>query len=1011
MKNVTFYILLFLTIITVNVFSQGKTDQQALSDIAERKAIEYQQKKNEALEFARVNDIPVTFEVDGRYFELQYILDGIPQYYVTDNSVAAISISTNDVHPGGIAGLSLTGAGMTPRQWDADAALLTHQEFGGRVIMGDGETTTHYHSTHTAGTIMAAGVQANAKGMAYAANLRAFDWDNDNGEMASEAAAGALMSNHSYGFGRGWVWNGSSWTWYGNSSISSTEDYLFGFYDANSQAWDQIAYNAPNYLICKSAGNDRGDGPGTSPPNDGPYDCIGTQGIAKNILTVAAVNDVTGGYTGPGSVVMSSFSSWGPADDGRIKPDISANGVGLYSTYNTNNTSYASLSGTSMSTPSVTGSLVLLQEHYENLNGTGNFMTAATTKALVIHTADECGSTTGPDYEFGWGLMNTQSAAAKISEDQIGDVISELILANGGTYTRDVQALGTEPLKVTIVWTDVPGTPVSAQLDPINPMLVNDLDLRLTYGGSTFYPWKLNRNSPANAATNSGENNVDNVEVVYIANPVAGIYTITVDHDGTITNGTQAFSMIISGIDHQEPPTADFIASPTIPAIGETVVFTDQSANNPTSWNWSFSGPGNATYVSGTNATSQNPQVQFDVVGNYTVTLIVTNAYGNDTETKTNYINVTNCSYCVTYYGNTSDDYISNVTFNTISNNSGTSNYSDFTAISTDVTPGNNYSISANITVNGSWVQHCLVWFDWNGNCDFNDAGEVFDLGQTNGTQGIHTLSTSIEVPAGAISGLTRMRISELWNTNPSSCTSDTYGEAEDYSVNVLGGHVTLNLKAYLEGPFNGTNMDADIVQLLTLSQPFNTSPWNYYGTESVGSIPNTDVVEWVLIDVRDAATAATATSATSVVKQAAFILRDGSIVDLDGISNLQFDVSISQNMFVVVLQRNHLGIISNDPITPSAGVYTYDYTTGINQVFGGIDGHKEISLGIWGMIGGDTNHDGTVNIDDKSPIWENDAGEQGYKYSDHNLDGETNNQDKDDIWVPNEGESSQVPN
>ena len=102
---------------------------------------------------------------------------------------------------------------------------------------------------------------------------------------------------------------------------------------------------------------------------------------------------------------------------------------------------------------------------------------------------------------------------------------------------------------------------------------------------------------------------------------------------------------------------------------------------------------------------------------------------------------------------------------------------------------------------------------------------------------------------------------------------------------------------------------------------------------------------------------------------------------------------------------------MSDDPLTQSGGIYSYDFTTGINQVFGGINGHKEISIGIWGMIGGDGNHDGIIDVDDKSPLWESHAGEKGYILSDHNMDGETDNQDKDDIWVPNEGKSSQVPN
>ena len=194
--------------------------------------------------------------------ELMYIDDqGQPQYYITNNSNASATISTNKVNSAGGYGYSLDGNGMTVHEWDGGAVLTTHQEYSGRVVMGDGVTTTHYHSTHVAGTMIASGVQSNAKGMAPSADLRAFDWNSDESEMASEAASGALVSNHSYGYGRGWVWTGTAWSWYGNTSISTQEDYLFGFYDSQSQDWDQIAANAPYYLICKSAGNDRGDGP------------------------------------------------------------------------------------------------------------------------------------------------------------------------------------------------------------------------------------------------------------------------------------------------------------------------------------------------------------------------------------------------------------------------------------------------------------------------------------------------------------------------------------------------------------------------------------------------------------------------------------------------------------------------------------------------------------------------------------------------------------------------------
>jgi PKD repeat protein len=626
--------LLATTLLVSTGFSQTNVD--TLRAISSRESAKYTIRKVQAIEWANQKGLPVVKELNGVLYELQFIdAKGNPQYYATDNADAAATISTKKVHPGGSAGLSLTGSGITVREWDGGSILATHQEFDARVTNVDA-VETHYHSTHVAGTIMASGVVANAKGMAYQASLRAFDWNSDLAEMATEGATGALISNHSYGYVRGW----SNGTWYGDTNISSDEDYLFGFYDAETRQWDQVANNAPYFLICKSAGNDRGNS-GSGHPADGPYDCIGQQGIAKNILTVGAVNDIPLGYSVPTDVVMSSFSSWGPADDGRIKPDIVANGVNIYSTYNTNNTSYESLSGTSMATPSAAGSLALLQQHYHNLKGA--YMLSSTLKALVIHTADEAGTNMGPDYVFGWGLMNTERAAAKITEDSSTDVISEQSLANGGSYTKDIVAVGGIPLKVTIVWNDPAGTPTAASLDPITPMLVNDLDLKITQSATTFYPWKLDRNNPANEATNAAENNVDNVEVVYIASPVAGAtYTLTVDHDGTLAS-PQSFSMIISGAESYAAPVANFSVVNTSVQTNTPVNFTDNSLNVPTSWSWSFT-PSTITYLNGTSATSANPQVQFNSAGSYSVSLTATNNYGSDSEIKTNYISAFMCT-------------------------------------------------------------------------------------------------------------------------------------------------------------------------------------------------------------------------------------------------------------------------------------------------------------------------------------------------------------------------------
>ncbi len=297
------------------------------------------------------------------------------------------------------------------------------------------------------------------------------------------------------------------------------------------------------------------------------YDCISHQGVAKNILTVGAVDDIVNGYSDPLDVDMTDFSCWGPTDDGRIKPDIVGNGVSLTSSYSSANNAYASGSGTSMSSPNVAGSLLLLQQHYKNLHY-GNPMRAATLKALVIHTADEAGPADGPDYMFGWGLMNTASAANVISQDGTITSIMEMTLTNSGSYTFDVSAAGgTPPFVVTICWTDPPGTPIDTEVnDPLNnrtKMLVNDLDVRITDGGSTYYPWFLDPGNPADAAINISDNNgngnnTDNVEQIYIDNPTAGtLYTVEVTHKDFLAGGLQNFSVIVSGINELIVPIAE----------------------------------------------------------------------------------------------------------------------------------------------------------------------------------------------------------------------------------------------------------------------------------------------------------------------------------------------------------------------------------------------------------------------------------------------------------------------
>lgn len=633
--------------------SQTDTNARALRDFAQKSKIRSESKKQEAWFKASLKGLETKKILpNGRVVELMEFRGNRPIYAATDNANAAISTRANRVFPGGVAGLSLTGSGVLIGHWDGGTVRTTHQELAGRVILGDAEARSGDHATHVSGTLIASGVNAAAKGMSYQGMDKSFGWTSDTAEMAASAANdGIRLSNHSYGFITGWYNNGIQWYWYGDTAVSQTEDPGFGMYESTSQDWDNVAYNAPFYLICKSAGNDRGEGPAVQPTShlvfdnatqtwvtsttvrdrDGGssgYDTVSYHGVAKNILTVGAVNDVLN-YTGPGSVTMTSFSGWGPTDDGRIKPDLVGNGAGLTSSGGSSDTAYVSFSGTSMSTPNVAGSLGLLVQHYRNLNA-GSDMRSATLKALAIHTADECGGANGPDYAYGWGLMNTERAAQVISQDSTnGNTITENVLNAGGSSTLSILSDGTQPIRVTICWTDPAANPAPWALDPSTPLLVNDLDVRVSNGATTFTPWILNPASPAAAAT-TGDNFRDNVEQIYIPAPTAGTYTITVGHKGATLQpaGQQAFSMIVTGA--ASAPAAAELSNMTLSAstvgggnsVTGTVTMTNTSGGtvNLSSNNVAATVPATVTVPSG--SSSANFTVSTSAVASATTATI-----------------------------------------------------------------------------------------------------------------------------------------------------------------------------------------------------------------------------------------------------------------------------------------------------------------------------------------------------------------------------------------------------
>lgn len=546
MKLLTAFLLIScLTLANYQLYSQdAKLKQLAL----ENDSLE-QVKRQRVLAYSLKTNTPRLFNRNGVHYIISDVTPmGIPVFEKTDNAGASKTVGVDQLRTGGSLGLNLTGTDFRVGVWDGGRVKADHVELIGRVTGNDGASTISNHATHVTGTIMATGINTLARGMASDARALSYDFDNDVSEMISVSKADQttlLISNHSYGTVSGWEWNGSSWDWNGDPSISATEDYKFGFYDSRARSWDNLCFSSPYYTIVKSAGNDRTDVGDGSKPADNDFNSISTYGNAKNIITVGAVNKIATAYSGPASVVMSSFSSWGPTDDGRIKPDISAPGVNIFSTTSTTTTSYGNLSGTSMATPVVSGTLTLLQQLHFQLNQ--SYMRAATLKALIIHTAKEAGAQPGPDYRFGWGLLDAEAAAKVIlTRDDVNTRIIESTLSNNQTFQVELMPAENQKITATLVWTDPAGTPTAPSLNPSTRMLVNDLDMKIVDdNGNQQLPWVLNPGSP-NAAATRGDNVRDNVEKIEFASPQPVKYYLRISHKNSLVNDFQNFSLILT---------------------------------------------------------------------------------------------------------------------------------------------------------------------------------------------------------------------------------------------------------------------------------------------------------------------------------------------------------------------------------------------------------------------------------------------------------------------------------
>lgn len=486
----------------------------------------------------------------------------------------------------------LSGQGVVVSVSELSRADTAHPEFGGRLSLNPVPLESDFagHPTHVAGTIGAAGVRPEAKGMAPEVNILqvcarcGFDngvWlDLKESELQK---AGVVADNNSWGFILGWR------TFEDEYPLFLFRDQYYGAYDLVLAApLDEISIER-GILFVHSAGND-GDPPvsvgfgaqwfphrhigedgdaieqnycysidgtgndcpvgfcsGTDPltgqpagcevvrhHSDPPYpfDTMNVTASAKNVIAVGAV-------TGDGEIA--SFSSQGPAKDGRVKPDLVARGVGVISSTPSNQ--YATFSGTSMAAPVVTGIAALLTEQWKR-----TFRSSPKPehiKALLLFGAEDLGNP-GPDYTYGFGLVDARrSAEALLLDAGEGRRVRTLSLETGAAEELLFSLSQPQDVRLLLNWPDPPIPFLPSLSDIAAKALVNDLDLSvIDPAGSVIRPWVLDRSNHTADATR-GINTVDNVEMLEIANAGVGTYRVRVA--GTaVAEGPQTVVLVSS---------------------------------------------------------------------------------------------------------------------------------------------------------------------------------------------------------------------------------------------------------------------------------------------------------------------------------------------------------------------------------------------------------------------------------------------------------------------------------
>lgn len=452
----------------------------------------------------------------------------------TDNQTSTV-IANADMPTMTVNPYNLDGSGQIVGVWDEGPARDTHNDFqnapspnpfgiGSKRVLKVDTSTVSNHGTHVTGTIVGDGTadtnihsttgQPEARGYAYNALALSHNWSNvDQQRRNAKHNWNHVADNHSY----------------------STRQNYGGY--SGSTAQKDFTNRDYFLLMCQSAGN---------------YATASGRPFSDGTMTVYASNAHRNGLVianAQDNENINNSSSRGPAQDGRLVPQFTANGTGLRSPINSSGDSgYASYTGTSMSSPSVCGSLVLLAQLWRREHNDRCFAPDTARAVLALTCRDKYHP--GPDYRYGFGMVDVKAAADLILADKANNAqIIRGAVRSGGSFEYPVNVVSSsEPLRVVLSWLDVYAS-TSASIT-----LVNDLDVELVdpTGTVVHYPYSGVTSAVANGDetyvfTTTGPNTRDNIELVHVDNPAVGTWTLRVKGTSIPANPQTGFSNDVQG--------------------------------------------------------------------------------------------------------------------------------------------------------------------------------------------------------------------------------------------------------------------------------------------------------------------------------------------------------------------------------------------------------------------------------------------------------------------------------